>query len=381
MFWTPALSAMKRPSVSKRTSLTQARSLLATACVLLAVSRVAPLRAAGNEPPAPPTLDAIGSEVKALFAKARYAVVRVTADDFHGSLAGTGFFVNPNGTVFTTYALAGESWNVVVEFGDKRYPAVRLLADERSGFAVLKISASDTPFLPLVSPGDLAVASPIFSIGYPLALPVTPNVGFVAGFDLKYSERYFSTTLMRANLPAHRGEQGAPILNMKGEVVAILMARMDSVGNTCYALPIQAARKVFSDYERFGVPRPGWVGVVVPVSGGFDTEGNEALVKDLIEGAPATLAGLQPGDVILEVGGMALRKPADMIDASFFLTGGDTVALKIKRGGEILTLDVEAIDNPIIPTSYLLNEAARFQTADGEPTPPDGKRLKLEATP
>ncbi len=72
------------------------------------------------------------------------------------------------------------------------------------------------------------------------------------------------------------------------------MARMDSVGNTCYALPIQAARKVFSDYERFGVPRPGWVGVVVPVNTGFDTEGNEALVKDLIEGAPATLAGLQP---------------------------------------------------------------------------------------
>ena len=377
---------MKRRSVSKRTPLTHARSLLATACLALAVFRVAPCaRAAGTEPATPqPTLDAIGSEVKALFAKARYAVVRVTADDFHGSLAGTGFFVNPNGTVFTTYALAGESWNVIVEFGEKKYPAVRLLADERSGFAVLKISANDTPFLPLGSPTDMAVATPIFSIGYPLALPVTPNVGFIAGFDLKYSDRYFSTTLMRANLPAHRGEQGAPILNMKGEVIGILMARMDSAGTTCYALPIHAARKVFSDYERFGVPRPGWVGVVVPIRGGFDTEGNEAVVKDLIEGAPATLAGLRPGDVILEVGGMALRKPADMIDASFFLTGGDTVALKIKRGDQILTLDVEAIDNPTIPPSYILNEVIegeRFRYADGEPSPPDSKRLKLEATP
>src|SRR5258708_5289377 len=141
MFWTPDPSAMKRRLAFKRTSLTQARSLLATACLLVAVSRTAPVCAAGNEPAPPqPTLDAIGSEVKALFAKARFAVVRVTADDFHGSLAGTGFFVNPNGTVFTTYALAGESWNVIVEFGDKKYPAVRLLADERSGFAVLKIS-------------------------------------------------------------------------------------------------------------------------------------------------------------------------------------------------------------------------------------------------
>ncbi len=51
---------------------------------------------------------------------------------------------------------------------------------------------------------------------------------------------------------------------------------------------------------------------------------------------------------------MALRKPADMIDASFFLTGGDTVALKIRRGEQVLTLDVEAIDNPTIPASTSL---------------------------
>src|SRR5262249_19213718 len=157
-------------------------SLLATVCLAVAVTRVLPARAAENEPAASPqTLDAIGSEVKALFTKSRDAVVRVTADDFHGPLAGTGFFVNPNGTVFTTYGLAGESWNVIVEFGDRKYPAVRLLADERSGFAVLKIAASDTPFLPLGTGRKMAVASPIFSIGYPLALPVTPNVGFLAG--------------------------------------------------------------------------------------------------------------------------------------------------------------------------------------------------------
>jgi len=197
---------------------------------------------------------------------------------------------------------------------------------------------------------------------------------------LKYGDRYFSTTLMRANLPAHGGEQGAPILNMKGEVVGIVIAGMDSHGTTCYALPINAAIKVYHDYERFGVPRPGWVGVSVPVLKGFDTEGYEAVVTDLIEDAPATVAGLKPGDIILEVNGMTLKKPADMIDASFYLTAGDTVPLKIKRGEEVLTLDVEAIDNPT--ASFFINkiiEARPF--ADGEPSLPDGKRLKLEATP
>ena len=377
---------MKRRLVFKRPTLTQARSLLATAFVALAVGHVARVSAAGNEAPATtPSLDAMGSEVKALFEKARSAVVRVTADDFHGALAGTGFFINPNGTVFTTYSVAGESWNVVVEFADQKYPAVRLLADERSGLAVLKIARAGTPFLPLGRPAELTVAVPIFSIGYPLDLPVTPNVGFIAGFDQKYLGRYLSTTHLRANLAAHRGEQGAPILNMKGEVVGILVARMDEGGNTCFALPISAARKVFQDYERFGVPRPGWVGVnIAAQGGGFDVDGSEAVVKNLIEDSPATLAGLKEGDVILEVGGLPFKKPSDMIDASFFLTGGDNVSLKLKRGDSVVTLDVQAIDNPAEPPSYILNElieVERFRYADGEPSPPDGKRLKLEPKP
>src|SRR5215471_8123574 len=98
---------MKRRSVSKL-QLTPARSLLASVCLAVAVARVVPVHAADSDPGGPPqTLDAIGNEVKALFTKARSAVVRVTADDFHGPLAGTGFFVNPNGTVFTTYGMAG----------------------------------------------------------------------------------------------------------------------------------------------------------------------------------------------------------------------------------------------------------------------------------
>lgn len=379
---------MKRRLVSKRRSLTQARSLFATACLALAVVPLVWSQTASPEAPAAapsPSLGAIGDEVRALFEKSRKAVVRVTADDFHGSLSGTGFFVNPNGTVFTTYSVAGESWNVIVEFGDKKYPAVRLLADERSGLAVLKISTSGTPFLPLGTPAELSVASPIFSIGYPLDLPVTPNVGFIAGFDQKYLGRYLSTTHLRANLPAHRGEQGAPLLNMKGEVVGVLVARMDDVGNTCFALPINAARKVFQDYERWGVPRPGWVGVnIIASGGGFDAEGSEAVVRGLIEDAPATIAGVEEGDVILEFGGTTIHKPADMIDASFFLTGGNKVSLKVRRGNEIVALEMQAIDNPTLPASNQLNElieAERFKYAEGEPAPPDGKRLKLQAKP
>src|ERR1700745_1847677 len=86
-------------------------------------------------------LDSISTEVKRVFDQAKNAVVRIQAEDEHGRLAGTGFFIDPNGMIFTAYEVGGESWDIIVEFGSSRYPAERLVADARSGIAILKVSA------------------------------------------------------------------------------------------------------------------------------------------------------------------------------------------------------------------------------------------------
>ncbi len=85
-----------------------------------------------------------------------------------------------------------------------------------------------TPALPIGKSEELEVATPVVSIGYPLDLPKTPSFGMVAGFDRKYLGRYFSTTHMRLNLPTQRGEAGAPLLNMKGEVVGIVVSSLEN---------------------------------------------------------------------------------------------------------------------------------------------------------
>jgi S1-C subfamily serine protease len=95
-------------------------------------------------------LNSISSEVKRVFDQAKNAVVRIQAEDEHGRLAGTGFFIDPTGTIITAYEVGGESWDLIVEFGTSRYPARRLVADDRSGIAILKVTA-DTPWL---STGD-----------------------------------------------------------------------------------------------------------------------------------------------------------------------------------------------------------------------------------
>ena len=290
-------------------------------------------------------LNFISTEVKRVFDQAKNAVVRIHAEDEHGRLAGTGFFIDPAGTIVTAYEVGGESWDLIAEFGSSRYPAQRLVADPRSGIALLKVSAN-TPWLSTGDSDELKLASPVVTIGYPMDLSVTPSFGMIGGFDLKYLNQYFSTTLIRVNIAAQRGEAGSPVMNLKGEVVGILIFPIDN-RTACYALPIKAAEKVRTDYVRFGEVRPGWVGVSV-VEADEPVRRSTAVIQSFAEGSPAIDSGLQQGDVLLRIGSVEIRSPPDVVNASFFLTAEQDVPITVLRDGKEITVTVTAADHPAI---------------------------------
>src|SRR2546427_5077123 len=241
----------------------------------------------------------ISRQVKDVFGHAAKAVVKVHGVDEHSEISGTGFFVDPTGTLYTSYTVGGEAGNFTIEFNGKKYPARQLLADIRSGTAMLKIDTV-TPALTIGKSDELEVATPVVAIGYPLDLPETPNFGMVAGFDHKYLGRYFSTTHLRLNLPTQRGEAGAPLLNMKGEVVGIVVSSLEN-NSACYAVPIEAAEKIRGDFVRFGEARHGWVGINVSVAR-QPVEGSVAEMKQIMEDTPAARSGIKSGDILLQVG-------------------------------------------------------------------------------
>jgi S1-C subfamily serine protease len=290
-----------------------------------------------------PVFDFLQQSVQTIFEKSRNAIVRIEAVDSHGPLSGTGFFVCPSGTILTSYTVGGESQEIFVNFGGERHPAQRLVGDQRSGVAVLKIEA-ETPFLSPGNSRELSVASPVIAIGYPMDLPLTPAFGTIGGFDLKFQGRYFATKHIRANVPVQRGEGGAPLLNGKGEVVGILISQLDS-GSASFVLPIEAAEKVRRDFIRFHKVRPGWIGVHVTNSAEA-LSGSTALVEGVISGAPAEKAGLRHGDVILQVGAHRITSLEDVLDASFFLSAEDETLLRIAREGSERELNVMPVDHP-----------------------------------
>lgn len=281
--------------------------------------------------------------VRSIFENCRKAVVRVEAMDLRGRLSGTGFFIDPNGTLYTSYSIGGEGEDLTVIFNEKRYPARRMIADLRSGIAILKIEAP-TPFLVFGNSRDLNIASPVMTVGYAYDLPASPSFGMVAGREIRYSDGYFVAAHIRANLPVQCGQGGAPLLNLRGEAVGVLVAGLDRA-NGSYVLPIEAAEKVRRDFVRFQELRRGWLGVEVgtleqPVLGSV------AMVRGVLSDSPAQKAGITEGDVILAVGDRTIAGPDDVRDASFYLTAEDPVTVHLVRDNETLEVTVQPAYHP-----------------------------------
>jgi len=315
-----------------------------------------------------PSTSSISREVKEIFEKSGKAVVKIRGIDEHGELSGTGFFIDPAGTIYTAFSVGGDTQNLTIDFEGKTYPARVLMADLRSGIAILKADITN-PTLSIGTSESLEVATPVMTIGYPLDLPSTPSFGMVAGFDRKFMGRHFNTTHIRVNVPTQRGEAGAPLLNFKGEVIGILVAQIEN-GSACYALPIDAAEKIRNDFIRFGEARHGWIGINVSPSE-KPVEGSTAQMAEIMKETPAFESGVKAGDILLQVGKTKVHQPEDVIDASFFITAGDTVPIIVVRGNEKLTFEIKADCHPLSPCAP---RAATIMPPPGLPLQVDPRR-------
>ena len=319
---------------------------------------------------------AVSHQVKEIFNRAARAVVKIHGVDEHSPICGTGFFIDPTGTLYTAYTVGGEAEDFTIEFNGKRYPARQLVKDLRSGIAMLKIDAA-TPALTVGKSEEMEVATPVIAIGYPLDLPETPNFGMIAGLDRKYLGQYFSTVHLRANVPTQRGEAGSPLVNMKGEVVGIVVAGIEN-NSACYAVPIEAAEKIRSDFVRFGEVRDGWIGVSQVLEAPQSAEGSRVEITQVVDGTPAANSGIKRGDVLIQLGQRKIAKPEDVIDASFYVTAGDVVPVTVMRGNQKLSFSVRADlhpdshrGNPLIasPVSPRTNQAIPLSLGSDEPQP------------
>ena len=282
--------------------------------------------------------------------KAKSAVVKVESGDPSFPSAGTGFFIDNQGTLLTSSSIVNDPGSVRVMENGLRLDAKVLGNDPRSGVALLRVSFPDSPSLNFAHGADLKTGDPVVAVGYPLGLPATALQGPVGGFAIRYLNRFFATTHIHADVALSPGQVGGPLLNMHGDVVGMIVPSPDD-GRSVYALPVAAIEKIMGDFNQYGHAEHGWVGVnVVEVS---DTrhDGRTVRVVQAVPGTPASRSGIRPGDTVLRIDAREIYRPADVLDASFFSHVGGNMTVVVRRQEQLLNYNFAVIERPQAPSA------------------------------
>jgi serine protease Do len=299
-------------------------------------------------------------ETNALFDKSKVAVVQVRSSVDGIINAGTGFFIDDQGTVLTSATIIGDN-NAKVVINGVEMDAKIVGDDPHSGLAMLRIDYNESPSLTLAHASGLQSGDGVMVIGYPLNLPVAPSQGPVSGFDASYLARAetkadgktvsaverFATTHIHANVGISPGEIGAPLLNASGEVVGIVATSPDD-GRSVYALPIEAIQKVMGDFTQYGHARQGWVGVNVVPGADVAHDGRTVRVVNVVAGSPASTTGIEPGDTLMRIDSHEIYRPSDVLDASFFSQVGASMNVVVRRDDKLYQYNFQVVERPAV---------------------------------
>ncbi|MHB0774033.1 DegQ family serine endoprotease [Halomonas sp. WWR20] len=263
---------------------------------------------------------------------------------------GSGFVISEDGYVMTNAHVVDGADEIVVSLNDHRELQAELIgADKKTDVALLKIDAQDLPVLKLGNSDELEVGEWVAAIGSPFGFDHSVTAGIVSAINRTLpSDTY--VPFIQTDVAINPGNSGGPLFNLDGEVVGInsqIFTRSGGFMGLSFAIPISVAMNIADQLRTEGRVSRGWLGVVIqPVSQDLAESfglknARGALVADVAPESPAAQAGLQAGDVILNVNGEDVESSMTLPRLIGRVSPGEEVQLGLMRNGESKQLEVE----------------------------------------
>lgn len=264
---------------------------------------------------------------------------------------GSGVIMSAEGYILTNYHVVYGAEHIEVALQDGRWlEAVLIGQDEISDLAVLYVQADNLPVIPQDPAIEPQVGDLVLAIGNPLNLGQTITQGIIsANGNTGLSSRGYPD-FMRMDAAINKGNSGGALVNSNGVLVGINAAAFQvqnqDIQGIFFAVPYQLARNIMQKLIKYGRVTRSYLGVsgeaVVNAAGDRLFSTGQALygllLTEVVAGGPAAIAGLQSGDIILEIAGQQF---SDMQQAMNFIaeTAPDTeLPITIDRSGQRLTI-------------------------------------------
>ena len=260
---------------------------------------------------------------------------------------GTGVIASADGLVVTNnHVIAGADEVKVVLHDGREAMGTIVGADPDTDLAVLRIEASDLVPAKFGDSEESQVGDWVIALGSPFGLSQTVTAGIVSalgreGVGLARFENYIQT-----DAAINPGNSGGPLANIHGEVVGINTAISSAAGGNDgvgFAIPSRMVGRIVNDLVDDGTVERGWLGVnIQPLDPDLAaTFGHDArsgvLVAGVVEGTPASDAGLRPGDIILDIEGRQTDTPAGLARRIADFTPDTEVTIDFLRDGDVLS--------------------------------------------
>ncbi len=282
---------------------------------------------------------------------------------------GTGVVMTEDGYIVTNahvvYAQdtneykAGEAKEVSILFSNKEEYEAKIVAyDIETDLAVLKIDASGFTPATFGNSDELRVGELVIAVGNPLGFELfgTVTSGIVSALDREISVNDRKMTLLQTDAAINEGNSGGPLLNSCGQVIGINSVKMSSgygsasIEGLGFAIPINVAKEIVDDLVNYkhvkGRPQIRISSVDIDdIYSNYLGIPMGVYIRSVAEGSAAEQAGLQIGDVIIGINDEPITTLEELNDVKNEFKAGDTVTLKIDRGGEEINVELMLEEN------------------------------------
>lgn len=283
----------------------------------------------------------------------------ITQDQQSG---GSGFLISADGYIVTNnHVVAGGPQGNAVDkvtvtlFDSKEYQADIVGRDPSSDIALLKIKATDLPFVKMGDSKQSRVGEWVIAIGNPLGLGNTVTAGIISALQRNIGAGGAYDRFIQTDTAINPGNSGGPLFNLKGEVIGINNRLISPIGANIgvgFAIPVDEIVPVVESLKKGVRPERGYLGISIQ---SVDAEMASALgiaknrgelVTRVQEGEGAAKAGLKEGDIVLKVDGRDVSPENTLSYIVANIKPGTRIPLDILRENKPMKLNATVGTRP-----------------------------------
>lgn len=281
---------------------------------------------------------------------------------------GTGVIVDEQGHIITNNHVIGESSEVTVRLSNERSVKAKVVGtDPRTDLAVIKIKVKAELPKPakLGDSEKLKIGEWVVAAGASFGLDNTITAGIVSAKGRALSGGSQYEDFIQTDAAINPGNSGGPLVNLRGEVVGINTAIVSKSGGYMgigFAIPVNMAKQVLGSLITNGKVTRGWLGVGIQnlnedLARSFDYQATEgALVGHVDPKGPAKKAGLQQGDIIVQVGNDRIKNVNQLRNLVASIKPGTSTEIMLIRAGRKESRSVTIGELPAQPTEVAPEE-------------------------